>query len=88
MLTDSVVDGLLESGKIALLLNWRLERGPVKGAGEYCKGLLVIDVLKPIDEIAKLAFAVGETERPSAAGGTRLEAGDVPRIPHRTRPQL
>ncbi|MBH5392221.1 hypothetical protein H1B27_39150 [Bradyrhizobium sp. CNPSo 4019] len=42
------------------MMKWRPERRPVEGAGEHCKGLLVIDVLKLIDEIAKLAFAVGK----------------------------
>ena len=57
---DSVVDGLLESMEIALLLKWRPKRRPIEGAGEHGKGLLVIDVLKLVDEIAQLDFAVGK----------------------------
>lgn len=58
--SDSVVDGLLERVEIALLLKWRPKRWPIKCAGEHCKGLLVIDVLKRIDEIAQLDFAIGK----------------------------
>lgn len=38
------------------------ERRPVDGAGAHCKRLLVVDVLKLIDEIAKLAFAVAKRD--------------------------
>jgi hypothetical protein len=46
--------------EIALLLKWRPKRRPIEGAGEHCKGLFVIDVLKLIDEITQLDFAGGK----------------------------
>jgi hypothetical protein len=58
--SDSVVDGLLERVEIALLLKRRPKRWPIECAGEHCKGLLVIDVLKLVDEIAQIDFAVGK----------------------------
>lgn len=40
------------------LAGMNAERRPVDSAGGHCRGLHIVDVLKLIDEIAKLAFAL------------------------------
>lgn len=42
------------------LAGMHAERGPLDSAGGHCKGFHIVDVLKLIDEIAKLAFALGK----------------------------
>lgn len=42
------------------LAGMNAERPPVDSAGGHCRGLHIVDVLKLIDEIAKLAFARGK----------------------------
>lgn len=42
------------------LAGMHAERRPVDSAGGHCKGLHIVDVLTLIDEIAKLAFALGK----------------------------
>lgn len=47
------------------LLQWHTERRPVDGAGEHCSACSSVDFLTLIDEIAKLAFAVGKPDAPT-----------------------
>lgn len=53
------------------------ERRPVDGAGEHCKRLLVVDVLKLIDEL-RSSLAVGKWDTPTKH--RRRDLGSSPEI--------